>query len=251
MIEQLLQQLGLNEKEITVYLEIVKQGKITPSLIARKTSIQRSTVYAVSKNLIDKGLIFEDLGQKITHFVAKPIEELEGLYDAEKRALEQKKKLVGQAIAELEKYPKDVRYSIPKIRFIDEDGLENFLHKQLIIWNESAKLKDNSCWGFQDHSFAENYQKWINWAWKTFQMDVNLLSNQSEIENKLKNEMPDKRIIKFWEENVNFSSSMWIMGNYIIMITTRQEPFYAVEIYDAVLAHNLREVFKQIWKSLK
>jgi hypothetical protein len=32
------------------------------------------------------------------------------------------------------------------------------------------------------------------------------------------------------------------------MAMTRQHQFYLVEIHDAMLAHNMREVFKTLWK---
>jgi sugar-specific transcriptional regulator TrmB len=251
MNNQLLEQLGFSEKEISVYLEVLRHGKITPTRVAKITGINRSTVYAVAEDLNSKGIITKEIGQKIVHFVAKPVDEMESICDEDRRKLERKKKIVQEAIKELEQYPKNSQYSVPKIRFIEEDNLENSLYGQQKIWVLSAEKFDRACWGFQDHSFAENFQKWINWAWKNFQLDVNLLSNQSAIEKHLKKEMPNKRIIKFWEENINFSSSLWVMGDYVVTIVTRQKPFYAVEMYDAVLAHNLREVFKQIWKSIK
>ena len=38
-----------------------------------------------------------------------------------------------------------------------------------------------------------------------------------------------------------------ILEDYIVMASTRQHPFYLVEIHDATLAHNMREVFKKLW----
>ena len=45
--------------------------------------------------------------------------------------------------------------------------------------------------------------------------------------------------------------TLWIVGDYIIMIQTLEKPFYLVEIKDAVLSHNMREVFKKLWKEEK
>lgn len=53
----------------------------------------------------------------------------------------------------------------------------------------------------------------------------------------------------FWK--ANFSSSFWIAGDFIIMIYTQNRPFYLIEIYNPVMAHNLREVFKNLWKEIK
>lgn len=48
---------GLTENEVTVYLESVKHGEISPFKIARLTGIPRTTVYDVMMSLALKGLI--------------------------------------------------------------------------------------------------------------------------------------------------------------------------------------------------
>ena len=56
----------------------------------------------------------------------------------------------------------------------------------------------------------------------------------------------EKRNIRF-VSGMNFTSSVWIAGDYIVMASTRQHPFYLFEIHDATLAHNMRETFKKLW----
>ena len=56
-----------------------------------------------------------------------------------------------------------------------------------------------------------------------------------------------RRQIRFWEGDSDFTGTLWMVGDYIIMIQTVERPFYLVEIHDAVLAHNMREVFKKLW----
>lgn len=65
----------------------------------------------------------------------------------------------------------------------------------------------------------------------------------------LKKKFP-RREIRFWEASEDFTATTWILGNYVVMIVAQEHPHYLVEIHDAVLSRNLREVFKGIWKSL-
>lgn len=247
MIQELLQQLKCSEKEIEVYLYVLKQGKTTPARIAKGTGINRSTVYVVLNKLKKNGLIVEDISSKILFYSASSSEMVEDMFYRQQEKLNKKKNIAKKLAEELEMIPQSKNYSIPKIRFVEEDDLEDFLYKNQKKWKDSADMEDGCCWGFQDHSFVENYQKWIDWAWKTHRMKVKLFSNESDIEKKLSNKFDGFRNIKFWSKNLDFSSSTWIMGDYLVMIITRQKPFYLVEINDAVLAHNLREVFKNIW----
>lgn len=61
MIELLLKQLGLNEKEILYFLSIQKAGQVTPAALAKLTRINRSTVYVVCSELAKKGLIVVEI----------------------------------------------------------------------------------------------------------------------------------------------------------------------------------------------
>jgi len=60
-----------------------------------------------------------------------------------------------------------------------------------------------------------------------------------------------RRKMKFWSDAKQFTASTWVCGDYVIMIVTNQQPHYLVEIYDATFAHNMREVFKGLWKKVR
>jgi len=249
MIHELLQKLGLSNKEIEVYSALFEQGKTTPARLSKATNINRSTVYAVLEQLKEKGLIIEDTTSKIKYVSLASSENVEEMFQSQQEQLKEKKKIAAQLAEELEKMPQSKTYSIPKIRFVEENDVEEFLYKQMNKWNESAN--DKTCWGFQDKSFAKNFPNWIKWAAEKYRMKIHLLSNESDIEEKLKKEYANERGTRFWGEQMEFTSSTWIMGNYLVMIVTHQHPFYLVEINDGVLAHNMREVFKKIWKEVK
>ena len=76
MLNQYLQQLGFGDKEIAIYLCIQENGKLSASDVARITKINRTTVYSVSKELIKKGVIQEDLGGSNRYYTALSPEEL-------------------------------------------------------------------------------------------------------------------------------------------------------------------------------
>lgn len=250
MIEELFKQLGFAEKEIQVYLAILTQGKTTPANLAKITGINRTTVYSIAKELVTKGVIIEDIAGPKTHLVALPPEDLKNLIKREERAVQEKKVLIDQVINELQDFAKTTKYSIPKITFIYEEDLEDFLFKQTVKWNESALTRDKMWWGFQDPSFVMHFQKWIDWYWTKSappELTLKLLTNDSAIEKEMSTRKYEKRQVKLWEKGANFSATTWITGDYLTMIMTDRKPFYLVQIHDATIAHNMREVFKGIW----
>ncbi len=253
MIQETLQQLNFSPKEIEIYLSILQQGKALPTDIAKMTGINRTTVYSVAKELIKKGVIGEDIAGPVSYLVAKPPRELDMLVAREEKTLQKKKTLVGQAIRELEKVAENTRYAIPKVAFIPQEDIDAYLYKRTPVWNESLLKYDMTWWGFQDDTFVEHYGKWIDWYWQdgaTKSIALQLLTNDSEIEKEMEKKRYTKRKIKFWG-GTEFTATTWINGDYVVMIVTSQRPHYLVEIHDATLAHNLREVFKGIWKSLE
>jgi hypothetical protein len=54
-------------------------------------------------------------------------------------------------------------------------------------------------------------------------------------------------MIKFWKKDFNFTATNGILGDYVILVMTKQRPHYIVEIHDAVYAENMRQVFRNLW----
>ena len=250
MINELLTNLGFGEKEIKVYLTLLQHGKLTPASLAKITQLNRTTVYSTAKELVQKGVIIEDLGGKTLYLVAKPPQDLAVLAQREEKQLQEKKAIINNAVEELQAITKSTQYTTPKIIFVAQDELESHLHKQTPVWDESVLKYDGLWWGFQDHTFVQNYEKWIDWYWeKGGKPNVALKLISNEVAEQIKKKKFERRQIRFWKESHNFTATTWILGDYVVMIVTNQKPHYLIEIHDAALAHNQRELFKGIWNS--
>ena len=250
MINGLLKTLGFNDKETEVYLAVLKHGKITPGSLASAVNLKRTTVYIIAKELVKKGIIAEDLGSANLYLLAKPPQDLASLIKKQEKELEEKRLVVSKAVEELKNINKASAYPIPKIVFVQESEIENHLYKQTPKWDESILKHGGASYGFQDHTFVQYYEDWIDWYWETGsdpRTEWRLLSNK--IAEKIKKKKYSRRQIRFWQESQNFQATTWIMGDYVAMIVTNQRPHYLVEIHDATLAHDQREVFKGIWKT--
>lgn len=253
MIQQLLKQLGFSEKEISVYIAVLQKGKVAPSEVAKITGINRTTVYSVAQELKKRGVISEDLGGSSRYLVALPLQDLSLLVKREEKALAQKKKTINKAIKELSVLAKDAKYTVPKIVFVGEQDIEKHIEKQSPAWTKSVMSRDGIWWGFQDHTFAEHYEKWVDWYWEKIaekKTKLKFFTNKSVIEKKMQKKHP-QREMRFWSDTNKFTATTWIAGDYLVIIITNQRPHYLVEIHDATLAHNMREIFKGLWKRVK
>lgn len=254
MIEQKLKQIGLSDKEILVFLCVLQYQKITPAKVSMITKINRPTVYSVSKELGEKGLIDFDEAGSSKYLVSLGEAALKNITKLQEAKIVQIKKDLPSIVEELKQLPKQGKYSIPKIRFVDESRLREFLINESSKWAESAEAHDKTWWGYQDHTLLEHYEDWADHFWTKFPEDIslNLLTNKKLVETKVmkKKNYKSKRNIRYWKGVNEFTSTHVVVGDYVLMIVTREHPHYLVEIYDKMMAENLRNLFKGIWEQL-
>ncbi len=252
MIANKLKEIGLTDKETSVYLCVLEYQKILPAKVSSLTNINRPTVYSVANELVKKGLIAEDQAGKAKYLVSLGARSLENFIKSKELSLDKLKQEVPEIISELNKLPKKGKYSVPKIRFIEENGLKDFLINESHTWAKSVLDSDNTWWGFQDHTLLENYQDWADHFWNSFSKDItlNLLTNEKPIETEVMSKKPYKyqRNIKYWKDSSDFTATHVVAGDYILMIMTKERPHYLIEIYDRTMADNLRKLFRAVWK---
>jgi sugar-specific transcriptional regulator TrmB len=255
-IHQTLKQLGLNEKEVKVYLALLKCGKTKPSTLAKFTKLNRATLYNVASGLLSKGIIAEDMSGPVLHLSPLSPGLLGKILEQPKRELHEKELLVKNAIRELNLITAEKTYPVPKIRLIEGSNLEKYLFDNTEKWQQAIIDSDGIWWGYQDQSFAEMFEKWIDYTWKTApskhpHYKPQFFSNDTDIEKKLgKKYSKDKRDIKYLSDT-DFTANTWVCGTYLVLIMTHQHPFYLIEIHDEMIAHNTKEIFKKLWEVLK
>lgn len=248
MLEKEFQQLGLNDNEREVYLALLKAGKASPARISKETGINRTTVYSISKKLASLGLVGEDLGAKVAYLYAEKPEALEKIFAREESVLQQKRELAKKVADELSRIPGNKSYSVPHIKFVEEEDLTDYLYKEYARWVESGKSSDNTWWGYHDSSFSEAFSEWIHWNWEQGPKDtkVRFFVNPHSVEEEISGKHPDRET-KILPAGIEFDSSMWVIGDYVLMTQTRERPHYLVEIHDTVFARNQRQLFKTLW----
>lgn len=101
MLEKYLQDIGLNDKEATVYLSLLSVEHASVLDLAKKTKIKRPTVYVVLESLSKKGLVSETTIGKKTHYQAEPPERLETFVEKRKIALEESQRTLKDVIPQI------------------------------------------------------------------------------------------------------------------------------------------------------
>jgi sugar-specific transcriptional regulator TrmB len=245
--------IGLKDKEIAVYLMLLERGRMKPSEIATILKINRATTYNILKVLVSRGIIAEDISGKTSFFTPLPPESLINLTRDIKREIEEKESLIREAVSGLQLLQSEHTYPVPKIRLIEESSLEKFLYDNTTKWQDAIIASDGIWWGFQDKKFAKKYQKWIDFTWTTEQSThlnyvPKVFTNSSETELELaKKYARSGRSVKILED-IELTANIWVCGDYMVMMIVDQKPMYLIEIHDKMIAHNVKSVFKKLWK---
>jgi len=251
MLLELLINFGLSQNEALAYAALIESGKLSVAQLSKLSGVTRTTLYGVLELLLNKGLIKRHVLRGSTSYEALGVNAFLNLVQERKEQLTKMEQLTNQLKVILPTYALGRSGNIPKIDFAEgKKAVENLLYEGITLWRESYKrLNYFTMWGYQDHSFVEQYRKWHDYAWKIRdeREEICLFSNVSGVQQQKQAKIKNREIRPL-PDDLEFASSIWVHGEYVLLGATRRSPHYAVLINDAVLASNLRAVFQLIWK---
>ncbi len=252
-IQQSLEELGLSAFESTVYVDLVNTGLRSVQELARRLSAPRSSVYTALESLTRRRLVTTDSSRRALRYRAESPQALSSALQEHREILEHRERTLAKITQQIHPLLTARVHSEAKLEISEgRTKVERFLFDNLDRWRDSILRCDQSTWGFQDPSFVEEYSKWIKVAWRVLHVEAQIsgriLSNSSSTERQLKSRIP-RREVRILPRQYQFESSTWVMGDYVVVIMTRTEPFYALQIREPMLASNLRMVFKILYES--
>jgi len=250
--EHALEKLGLKDNEIKVYLQLAGSGKATATILSKKTSIPRTTVYTTLEHLIERGLVSIEHASAVTNYLVNDVSAFERMVEDEQEKIKSKFDLVKELPNVLLPFFTSSLPTAPKLQYFEgKRNIENMLFQYLPVWRKSyERAGDFTTWGFVDHSLHKEYKRWT--LHRLSLMGINpdervcLFSNQPAIEEQERMQVPGREV-RVLPDNIIISSSVLLYGDFIIMIKSRGTPHYAFQLQSAEFSQNLRAVFKMLW----
>ncbi|MFA6215322.1 MAG: helix-turn-helix domain-containing protein [Patescibacteria group bacterium] len=141
MIEKILQNLGLTDKEIKVYLSSLKLGPTPVRKIALEAGINRGTTYDILKALIELGLVSYYHQAKKQYFIAEDPAKLKDVLEKKQQDLEKIKGDVDQIIPQL-KSIYDNAENKPVVKFYEGDAGVKIILQDVIASCLAAEKKE-------------------------------------------------------------------------------------------------------------
>lgn len=247
--QTLLQKLGFTEKEATLYTKILESPGITYAELAELAKINRTTCYSVVKQLIEKGLISEDLASSVVKLFAESPEILIDKHRRQEAEVRKKTELATRAANELKKIIPKTLKAQPKITYIEESDIQDFLYKKTPTWNKSAQKTDNVIWGFESAQFEVDFEDYIRWFWEhpsSTGLSVRLFTDHAELRKTGAN--PENKSFFKYSKNIDYKTNIWVYGDYTIMQSLEEKPNYLIEINEPLMTQNFRYFFQAMWQ---
>jgi len=116
----LLRQLGFDDAQSQLYLEIVNTGPVTVLELSRSTNIKRTTVHFHIEQLLQKGLVAEGVRRGRRVISAVPLENLKQVVEEQKLQVTAMERTLEKAVKEMTSGATDQAYGVG---FVVEDGL--------------------------------------------------------------------------------------------------------------------------------
>ncbi|MCB0359680.1 MAG: hypothetical protein KDD44_08590 [Bdellovibrionales bacterium] len=252
-IEKHLQALGFSDKERRIFQALVSGGAASASLLGKKADIPRASVYAVLNALIAKGIISEERNQGTTLFRLNDPEAIVRLVDRESKMVAERAKHAESLLLALTSFETPGEAESPRLQFFEgAANVEAMLFDFLPEWRGSmSRTESRTVWGIQDPAVIEAYQAWHDhvWATKPPEERICIISSRSDAEDELLSVVP-QRAVRFLSGPLLFGSSVWVCGEFVVVIRTSQQPHYSLLLKDPVVAANLRAVFQALWQTL-
>ncbi|MFC1722739.1 TrmB family transcriptional regulator [Nanoarchaeota archaeon] len=236
MIQETLQELGLNKRESICYTALLELGSSKTGAIVKKTAIPSSKIYEILDRLISRGLVSYVKIGKIKHYQASDPKTLLNYIDEKKKKIEKilpqlllKQKLSTKQSVEMFEGQKAL-FSLFTDLIKDAKAKEPYL-----IFSIDEENKNDAATLFFKNLAVRRKEK---------KLDVKLLKN-------IKHHKKEKHTkLKLRYTKFNLPQGMTIFRDTVVILSWVESPI-AIKIESETISNQLREFFLDQWKIAK
>ncbi len=243
-LQQTLKKIGLEEKEAKVYLAALELGPTSIQNLARKSTVKRSTVYEMIKNLKKMGLISETTKGKRKLMIASEPENI-------KKSIAEKGKLLTQILPQL-KSISNIGFTKPKIMFFEgKEGIKE-------IYRDTLKAKSKmALWISPIQDIVETVGEDFLIAYIDERVKQGIWIKSLHVSNKKvptykyldpKTYEKTLRQVRFTSEDIDIPDTVAIYDNKVAVMSSKKEGFgFIIESEDYM--QTMKTLYEVIWNT--
>lgn len=255
MIHQQLLEIGLSEKEATMYITLLRYGTQTITLLGRKAGFNRGTAYVILHALLNKGLAIKSHKAKVQYFSPLNPKQLISYLDHKNQEINLQKEKIQSMMGQFTAIINPLS-SKPKVQFFDgiegarqvlEDTLtskDKTLRAFLSIFDISELLGPDFFDEYTTKRVKKGYK--LN-AIRTLEKD-RLAMAQYTHSKRYMTSKKERREIRYVADELAFPITMYMYDDKLAVISSKAENF-ALIIESKELAGMQKNLFQLIWSS--
>ncbi len=248
--KNLLKELGFDERQAEVYLEVMQSGKISPSEIAKKhRDIPRSSVYDILSSLQNQGFVttVQESGKLL--FQTQGIEHVIDVLEDEKRTVEEKQRKLRTAADAFAQIQSGSAYQPAVRHFEGKNGLVAMQREIANVRTALYTIVDMTAVAktFPRTIFQDNLKDlYLNKIEKH-----DLMVRSPEAETYLKTAMPTTfHRIKWLPADVEFQTDTLVWDGHVAIMDYSGTPS-GVIIDNPAIYKTFHAWFEMMWNSIK
>ncbi|MEO6728611.1 MAG: helix-turn-helix domain-containing protein [Candidatus Dojkabacteria bacterium] len=251
-VRSYLTEFGLNDKEVVIYLTLLKTGPSTIMDLSRKTGIKRSTTHNNVEELIKKGLVSQTNYGERRMAVAEDPEKLKFLLEQRKWDVNKLEKIMPDIVKSIyEIVPGSKETTKVEVKYYEgERGFKEVCQRSI---SKSTK----------EVLYLSNLEEWRKVYTTEYgkeyyipqRLKKNLFLKMLAVDNSQGTEYRNEdkatlRETRFLPKSFTFKPTV-IISDEEVSLMVAAEPYKAVVIEDADVAQVFRELFTNLWESNK
>ena len=255
MLESILSEIGLSDKERAAYVALLSVGLRPTSFVARRASLNRGTAYVALHSLMRKGLVAKTIRRKVQYFSVNDPDRLLHYLRGQITDLQEKHDRMQSEIVHLQQLMKPAG-TAPTFEFFEgAQGARAALEDTLLV-------KEGVLRSFLSLSDAQEFlgNRWFDdYANRRIKSGIQLRvlrTREKDKEAIRKNVLARKyvtsksqlRQLRYVSEELAFPVTMYVYDDKITVISSRQENF-ALIIRSAELSQMQRKLFDLLWQT--
>lgn len=241
-VKNFLEELGLSEKEIELYIEALRYGMQTGSTFAKKTGIARSSVNFLFDQLVQKGLATKEVRNKTTYFSALSPESIEYIL-LQKNAVLKKQMSDFKDMLPLLKGLKGKQSLTPKVTYYE--GLDSLFRTIDDVYSRDESVYFISSHNNMHPQIREYIEKiYIPKSKKHVHKNQMILSDGEAARSYIKKAEGVYDEVIFIDPKLNpFKITLAIHGNKVDLISYDPSDLSGIVIENPLVADHMRTIF--------
>lgn len=242
-ITDILNEYGLEDKEVKIYLLLVRERELTAYEVAKKTGIHRSTTYDLLDKLVEKGFVSSVIKRKTKYYLVNELDKILS-------TIKEKETMIMSLLPQIEMLKKGQGVSVELLEGVEGQRVHNYT-----IFELAKKGQINSLYTLGNTPASTiSSEIYIERLIRELKKMVKKVDYKGIWNEKYKHQeiikkygiLGRNKFLSTLPSNVGTV----IYGDYVSLMFTIEKP-YIIRIKNRLVAEEYRAYFKQFWKIAK